>query len=126
MATTLDEFLALPDVEKEEYTVKIDRLGELVVKPMTYDQFTNYQTRARLKGKTKFDTGKLNLLILAGQIVSPNFSNADFLAKANCQTAQDFIKKKFKAGEITEIASQIIKFSGFDVDFEDKVEEAKN
>ena len=126
MATTLDEFLALPDVENEEYTVKIDRLGELVVKPMTYDQFTNYQNRARLKSKLNIDTGKLNLLILAGQIVSPNFSNAEFLAKANCQTAQDFIKKKFKAGEITEIASQIIKYSGFDVDFEDKVEEAKN
>ena len=76
MATTLDEFLALPDVENEEYTVKIDRLGELVVKPMTYDQFTNYQNRARLKSKLNIDTGKLNLLILAGQIVSPNFSNA--------------------------------------------------
>ena len=83
MATTLEEFLALPDVENEQYTVKIDRLGELVVKPMTYDQFTNYQNRARIKGnKTNFDSGKLNLLILAGQIISPNFSNAEFLAKA--------------------------------------------
>lgn len=127
--TTLDEFLALPDVENEQETVTIKRLGELTVKPMTHDQFASYQARTKSIGKdgtVKLDSGKLNLLIVVGQTVKPDFSNADFLAKAKCNTAQEFIKRKFKAGEIAELANKITEISGFDVDFNDKVEEAKN
>lgn len=126
--TTLEQFLSLPDIANETETIKLKRLGELVVKPMTHDQFASYQARAKVKSPKglDFDSGKLNLLIVAGQTVKPDFSNADFLAKAGCNTASDFIKRKFKAGEITEIANKITEISGFDVDFNEAVEEAKN
>lgn len=129
--TTLEEFLALPDVANTQEEVTLKRLGKFIVKPMTHDQFTSYQTRAKVrKGQdVDFDSGKLNLLIVAGQTISPDFSNAEFLAKANCQTAGEFIKRKFKSGEIAELANQITKISGFDLDsnsFNERVEEAKN
>ena len=126
--TTLDDFLALPDVANEMETIKIKRIGELVVKPMTHDQFASYQARTKkvTNRGVEIDSGKLNLLIVAGQTVKPDFSNAEFLAKANCSTAQEFIKRKFKAGEIAELANRITEISGFDIDFNESVEEAKN
>lgn len=126
--TTLDEFLALPDVANTTEEIALKRLGKFVVKPMTHDQFGGYQARAKVRNSKgiDFDSSKLNLLIVAGQTVSPDFSNAEFLAKANCTTASDFIKKKFRSGEIAELANKITEISGFDVDFNEAVEEAKN
>lgn len=126
--TTLEEFLALPDVANETETVTLKRLGDFKVKPMTHDQFSQYQMRAKVRNAKglEFDTGKLNLLIVAGQTIDPDFSNADFLGKAGCNTASEFIKKKFRAGEIADLAGKITEISGFDVDFNEKVEEAKN
>lgn len=126
--TTLEEFLALPDIANETETVTLKRLGTFKVKPMTHDQWSAYQMRAKVRNAKglEFDTGKLNLLIIAGQTVEPDFSNAEFLTKANCNTASEFIKKKFKSGEIADLANKITEISGFDVDFTEKVEEAKN
>lgn len=125
---TLEEFLALPDVATATEEVTLERLGKFIVKPMTHDQFASYQARAKVRHSkgVDFDSGKMNLLIITGQTISPDFSNADFLAKANCPTASEFIKKKFKAGEIAELANKITEISGFDLDFSAKVEEAKN
>lgn len=126
--TDLNEFLSLQDVNDITHDVEIKRLGKFTVRPMNHEQFSAYQKRARDKGTKgyEFDSGKLNMLIVTGQMVSPDFSNAEFLAKAACATASDFIKKKFKAGEIAELASKITDISGFDVDFDEKVTEAKN
>lgn len=126
--TTLEDFLALPDVANTQEEVTLKRLGKFIVKPMTHDQFASYQARAKVRTSkgVDFDSGKLNLLIVAGQTVSPDFTNAEFLAKANCPTASDFIKKKFRSGEIAELANKITEISGFDVDFNEMVEEAKN
>ena len=130
MDKSLEDFLALPDVdtiEKEIFVSK--RLGKFKVKAMTADEHSQYMKRSKGKIKkdgTDFDSGKFNLLIVAGQTVSPDFSNAELLKKAGCTTAIDLIKKKLLAGEIAEAAEQIIKISGFDSDINDDIEEAKN
>jgi len=129
----LQDFLALPDVTDITEEIYInERLGTFTVKPLTEKQWTNY--RNRCKGKINkqgmdFDSGKFNLLIIAGQIVEPNFSDGDFLTKAGCSTASEFITKKFLAGEIADIAEKITKVSGFDPetnDINEDIEEAKN
>lgn len=126
----LEQFLSLPDVENivEEIFVS-ERLGKFKVKAMTEEQWRSYQNRCKgklKKGGMDFDTSKLNLLIVVGQTVSPDFSNAEFLKKVGCATATEFITKKFKAGEIAELSQQICKISGFDEDKEEAIEEAKN
>lgn len=126
----LEKFLDLPDVSSIEEEVFVsERLGKFKVRAMTADEHSNYQKRCQSKlnkGGVDFDSGKFNMLIVAGQTVSPDFSNAELLAKANCATASDFIKRKLKAGEIAELAEQICKISGFDSDINEDVEEAKN
>lgn len=127
MASTLTEFLALPDVTEERETVKI-RGFEFVVRPMTQSDFSRYQMKAKIKTAKglEFDTGKLNLLVAAGQVVEPQINQADFLQQVHCTTAAEFLERKFKAGEIAELANKITEISGFDVNFDEKVQEAKN
>ena len=126
----LEKFLELPDVtDIEEEVFVSERLGKFKVRAMTAEEHGEYMKRARGKINKKeidFDTGKFNLLIVAGQTVYPDFSNADLLAKAKCSTSMEFIKRKLKAGEIAELAERICAISGFDIDINDDVEEAKN
>lgn len=126
----LEKFLALPDVADITEDVFVsERLGKFKVRAMTADEHGNYQKRAMgkiLKGGADFDSGKFNLLVVAGQTVEPDFSNSELLKKANCATATDFIKRKLKAGEIAELSNKICEISGFETDINNDVEEAKN
>lgn len=130
MSKSLEDFLALPDVDSIEEEVFVSkRLGKFKVKAMTADEHSEYMRRSKGKIKkdgTDFDGAKFNLLIVAGQTVAPDFSNAELLKKSGCSTAVDFIKKKLLSGEIAEAAEQIIRISGFDTDINEDIEEAKN
>lgn len=126
----LEKFLQLPDVSDiiEEVYVS-ERLGKFKVRAMTAEDHGNYQKRAQgklAKGGIEFDSAKFNLLVVAGQVVYPDFSNAELLQKAKCATATEFIKRKLKAGEIAELSEKICEISGFETDINKEVEEAKN
>lgn len=127
---SLEDFLALPDVDNITDEVFVSkRLGTFKVKAMTADEHSNYQKRARGKIKkdgVDFDNTKFNLLICAGQIVEPDFNNAELLKKTNCSTGADLIKKKLLAGEIATLADKICQISGFDSDLQEDIDEAKN
>jgi len=126
----LEAFLALGNAEDLQDTVSLKRVGvDVVVKAMNSNQFGEYKRRSMGKiGKEglSFDSSKFNLLICAGQIIDPDFSNAEFLNKAGCLTAIDFISKKFLPGEIEDVASACLALSGYDTDQSDAVDEAKN
>jgi hypothetical protein len=130
MSRSLEEFLSLPDVDSIEEEVFVSkRLGTFKVKAMTADEHGEYQRRA--KGKfnkdgIEFDSAKFYIMIVAGQTIEPDFRNAELLKKAGCSTANEFIKKKLLPGEIAELATQIIKISGFDNDINEDINEAKN
>ncbi len=126
----LEKFLTLPDVSEIEEEVSVSkRLGKFKVKAMTSDEFGEYQKRSRGKVNKKgvdFDSTKFNLLIVAGQTIQPNFNNAELLKKAGCATATELIKKKLLPGEIAELADKITELSGFEIDRDEEIEEAKN
>ena len=127
----LSEFLSMPDVSDIEEEIFVsERLGKFKVKVMTMDELSDYR-KLSMQGKltksgSNLNIAKLSLLIAAGQTISPNFSDPEFLKKANCRTASEFMSKKLLAGEITTIATEIQRISGFDTDINDTVEEAKN
>ena len=126
----LDLFLNLPDVTSMEEEIFVsERLGKFKVRPMSAEEHGEYMKRSRgkiNKNGVDFDNGKFNLLIVAGQTIYPDFTNAELLKKANCATALDFIKRKLKAGEVSELAEQICRISGFDSNINEDIEEAKN
>lgn len=128
----LEQFLTLPDVSemKKEINVKLNNENvKFTISAMNQNEHKNYQKRCQSpikKGGIDFDMGKFNLLIISNHIVTPNFNDAEFLKKANCVNAQDFLVKKFPAGVIADISQKIIEFSGFDNELDEDIEEAKN
>lgn len=121
----LEDFIKFQDVSEMEEEIYInERLGTFKIKPLSGEK--NEEFRKRSLSKNGTDINKFQLLIVSEQVIEPELSNADFLAKTGCQTAREFIERKFKAGEIATIANKILEISGFNVDINEKVEEAKN
>lgn len=126
----LDDFLGLTDVSEVRKTINVTVDGkelELVIRPITEEEHTEFQRRSNniSKNKVTFDSGKYNNLVLEACIVEPNFSNEDFLKKVKCISAIEFLNKKFPAGTLTDIAGEIQKLSGFE-SYEMEIENAKN
>lgn len=126
----LDDFLGLDNVAdlRQEITVRIGgKPLTLTIRAMTEVEHNDFQKRSQniSKKSISFDLGKYNSLVIPACIVEPNFNSADFLGKVGCQTAWDFLSKKFPAGVLMEIAQKIQELSGFE-SFDMEIEEAKN
>lgn len=129
----LQEFLLANPVDNLTQRVRVsERLKdfEFEVKAITGGEYNEYQQRCIINPnsnkKRSFDTKRFNELIVLNHTVNPNFKDAEFIKRAGCQTAAQAMYKYLLAGEINELAAQILKLSGFDQDFEDTIEEAKN
>jgi hypothetical protein len=99
------------------------------IKGMTGPEFSEYQklsTKIGRHKKVEFDSKIFNELVVLNHTVEPNFRDAESIKKAGCQSPEQFLYKSLLAGEISELAQQISSLSGFDKEFEDEVEEAKN
>lgn len=126
----LDDFLNLADVSEIRETIKETVNGkelEFVIRPLTEEEHSEFQKRCNVynKKKVSFDSAKYNGLVLEACIVEPCFSNEDFLKKAKCISAIEFMNKKFPAGTLTDIAQKIEELSGFE-SYEVEIENAKN
>jgi len=126
----LDDFLDMPDVSEIREKIKETVNGkefEFVVRPLLQEEHSEFQKRSNnVKGKNiTFDLGKYNRLVLDTCIIEPNFADADFLKKVKCNSASEFLNKKFPAGILSDIAEKIQKLSGFEA-IETDIEEAKN
>lgn len=128
--SALDEFLNLNDVMEIKETIPVIVGGkklEIVVRPISETEHNEFQRRANevKRNKLIFDSGKYKNLILESCIVEPNFKDAEFLKKAGCLSASEFINKKFPAGAVANIVERIQKLSGFD-SYDMEIENAKN
>jgi len=128
--SALDEFLNLNDVMEIKETIPVIVNGkklEIVVRPISETEHNEFQRRANevKRNKLIFDSGKYKNLILESCIVEPNFKDAEFLKKAGCLSASEFINKKFPAGAVANIVERIQKLSGFD-SYDMEIENAKN
>lgn len=98
------------------------------IKAMTNKDFNDIRKRAtKVKGrKAEFDVEAFNRSIVIQHTIVPDFKNAESLQGLGCMTPDQYLEKVLLSGEIVELASQIQKLSGFDVEMEALVEEAKN
>lgn len=126
----LEMFLDLPDVDGLTTEIEASkRLGKVKIGALNSDEYSEITKRSRKidkKGNLNFDDNAFKVSVITAKLIEPDFSNAEFLAKAKCSTAKEFITRKLLPGEIQEIANKILEFSGFDSDINDDVEEAKN
>ena len=130
---TLEDFLATHTVENlTEDIVLNERLKDFKFKigSMTKDELEKYQKLCVIRDKKgnvlKQDSMKFSELVIVNHLLYPNFKSAEFLQKLGVNTPAQGLSKVLKVGEITALSDRIMKFNGFDEDFEDIRTKAKN
>lgn len=129
--SNLEEFLALGDVEDIKQDVAVEISGKpytFTVRALTNDEHREFQKRAfsvGAKGKVAFDSGKYKMLEVLHCVVSPDFSDAEFLKKAGCNSAEEFYSRRIPAGVVSLLGDKIEELSGFQ-SLSDEVDDAKN
>lgn len=112
-----------------------DEKGEILkfkIKPMSGDDFGRYQkacTTMSMTGKkreTQFDSGKFNIMSIVNHCVDPDFKDASWIKELGVISPEMAVQKVLLAGEIVELGNKITKLSGFDLDINEEIEEAKN
>jgi hypothetical protein len=102
------------------------------IKAMTNDEFEEIRKAAASistkKGKRSisFDTKRFNELVVINNTIDPNFKDAESIKKLGCITPEQYLNKVLLAGEIVELSQQIQTLSGFELEIDELVEEAKN
>ncbi|MBB6632759.1 phage tail assembly chaperone [Cohnella thailandensis] len=135
--STLQDFLNANPIDdvRDEVVISArfrDKDGnpmKFTIRAMTNREFEDVRRRSTevKKGrKVEFDAQKFNTAVIINNTVVPDFKHADSIAKMGCRTPEEYLNKVLLAGEIAALAEHIQKLSGFDVDMESLVEEAKN
>lgn len=100
------------------------------IRAMNSEEFNSYRKLATnfdvKRKKASFDSKKLNEQIIINHTVDPDFRNAEDIKKVGCTTPEQYMNKVLLAGEAEELSQQIQSLSGFDLDINEAVEEAKN
>lgn len=77
--------------------------------------------------RPKFDANKFVRKIITASVVMPDLYDAELQDSYGVNTPEDLLMAMVDdPGEYTDLGTFIQKFQGFEVSFEDKVEEAKN
>ncbi|MEC0234462.1 XkdN-like protein [Paenibacillus kribbensis] len=99
------------------------------IKAMTDVEFNDLRkacTAIKKGRKVEFDSQRFNLQTVIRHTVNPNFRDAESLKKLGCASAEEYVQKVLLAGEIATLSQKISSLSGFDIEMEDLVDEAKN
>ena len=130
---TLEDFLATHTVENlTEDIILNERLKDFkfTIGSMTRDELEKYQKLCIIRDKKgnviRQDSMKFSELVIVNHLLYPNFKSAEFLQKLGVNTPSQGLSKVLKVGEITALSEKIMKFNGFDEDFEDIRTKAKN
>lgn len=135
--STLQEFLNANPVDNltdevivsDRFKDKEGNLLKFTIKAMTNKEFEDVRKRSMkiMKGhKVEFDAQLFNTSIIINHTLVPDFKDAASIKKLGCTTPEEYLNKVLLSGEIATLANEIQKLSGFDVDINDLVEEAKN
>lgn len=134
---SLQEFLNANPVDNltEEIVISPrfkDKQGNLLpfkIKAMTNQEFDEIRKACTIpkKGrKVEFDAQKFNLRTVINHTLSPDFKHVESLKQLGCNTPEEYVQKVLLSGEVATLANKIQELSGFDVQMDDLVEEAKN
>lgn len=112
----------------------VDKKGNLLkfkIKSMSYDDYESARIQATIMPKRKneqirFDSKIFNDKIIINNVIDPNFKDAESIKKKGCATSEQYLHETLLPGEINELANKISALSGFDKDFDEEINEAKN
>lgn len=133
---TLQQFLLNSNVKDLKKVINLGgRLAEypITVRALDGDKYSTFQQMCienpNSAKKRRFNAKKFNELICIECLTDPNMKDAEFLQAAREKGVVDstgLLYHCFLAGEIANIAEQVLKLSGFDHDMEEEMDEVKN
>lgn len=74
----------------------------------------------------EFDNDKYLTLLVAETVTYPDLNNAELQDSYGVKSAVALLKAMLKPGEYVLLQDEVMRVNGFDLGFEDEVEEAKN
>lgn len=138
---TFDAFLKTNKIEKQNEFIPVsqafqDENGDTIlweVRQLTNDEMKSIkkscvkQTRDK-RGNVSMetDTDKMLGLMAATSTVYPDLKNAELQNSYGVMGEVALLEAMLSAGELMNFQQEINRINGFDVSFDDKVEEAKN
>ena len=133
----LQQFLLNSNVKDLKKVINLGgRLEDfpITIRALDGDKYNSFQQMCienpNSPKKRRFNSKKFNELICVECLVDPSMKDAEFLQAAREQKgivdATGLLYHCFLAGEISVIAEQALKLSGFDRDVEEEIEEVKN
>lgn len=133
MPMNLVDFLCANPVQDErEKVVLCERLKafEFEIGGMDKKQYDGYINQCVIKdnkGKVvKQNIALFNELVVLNHCLVPDFKSMEFVQKTGAATPGQALYKVLKLGEVEKLADAILKFNGFDRDFETLRKKAKN
>lgn len=132
-ATNLADFLCSNEITgSTEKIILCERLEkfEFEIGQMTNTDYDKYLRQCVIKSKNgkvlHQNIGLFNELVVLNHCLYPEFTALAFISKAGALTPAEALHKVLKLGEIEKLSECILKFNGFDRDFEALHKEAKN
>lgn len=129
----LQQFLLQSDVSDLKKSINLGgRMKDhpITIKALNGDKYNSFQTlcieNPNSPKKRHFNTKKFNELVCIECLVDPNLKDPEFIKAAGVPDSTTLLYKCFLAGEISTIAEQALRLSGFDNDVEEEMEEVKN
>lgn len=116
-------------VISDRFKDKDGNILKFKIKAMTEDEYEEARrsaTRIGKKGKVDFDEKKFNCSTIINNTLEPDFKDAQSIKKLGCITSEQYLSKVLLAGEISTLAEEIYKLSGFGVDVNELIDEVKN
>lgn len=90
-----------------------------------YTEIQSMAVRVKKNGNNEINLYQLQILTLIDGIQSPALNSPELLKHFDAASPADLLNNLLLAGEISDIASEITKLSGYD-EIEEKVKEVKN
>lgn len=134
---TLQDFLNANPIDglteevviSDRFRDKDGNLMKFKIRVMTSGDLGEYRKKAVKvkKGKNfEVDSQVLTTSIVVNHTIVPDFKDAESIAKLGCLNPEEYLHKVLLPGEIDDLALRIQELSGFNKDFEELVDEAKN
>lgn len=128
MAETLTDFLLNNEVGSLTKDVYISTRIKFPfkIKAMTNDEMDKIKRKlAGFKGNNEALLEKYYDEIIVNQTVEPAFNAKEFIDKLQVVNGVEAMHKVLLSGEIVELRNQILEFSGFNIDINRLIQEAK-
>ena len=141
MTRTFDAFLKTNKIEKANEFIPVsksfvDKDGNAIlweVRQLTNDEMKHIKKSCMKQVRDKkgnvsmeTDTDKMLALMATTSTVYPDLKNADLQNSYGVMGEVALLEAMLSAGELLSFEQEINRINGFDVSFDDKVEEAKN